>query len=343
MKALVLTEYNRLEYKDVPNPALGPNDVLIKVHACGICGSDVHGMDGSTGRRQPPIIMGHEAAGTIDKLGSNVSGWHLGDRVTFDSTVYCGDCAFCRHGQINLCDNRMVLGVSTGVYRLDGAFAECIKVPQNILYRLPAEIRFEQATLIETLAIALHAVNRTPITLGCTAVVTGAGMVGLMVIQALCLAGCSQVIAVDIAEDRLALARKLGATSAVNADSGNHLDAIMELTSGYGADVAIEAVGLAQSVRSGAASLRKGGHLTLVGNLITSVEFPLQDVVTREFVVSGSCASAGEYPMAIELISSGKVNVDALISATAPLSEGAEWFQRLYMKEPGLLKVMLEP
>jgi L-iditol 2-dehydrogenase len=112
MKALVLKAYKQFGYEDVPNPEPGPDEVLVAVKACGICGSDVHGMDGSTGRRRPPIIMGHEAAGVISRTGSRVTGWTLGDRVTFDSTIYCGQCAFCRRGLINLCDRRRVLGVS---------------------------------------------------------------------------------------------------------------------------------------------------------------------------------------------------------------------------------------
>ena len=144
MKALVLKQYGHLEYEDVPEPHVGPNDVLIEVRACGICGSDVHGLDGSTGRRIPPVIMGHEAAGVIAEVGSGVSGWRRGDRVTFDSTIYCGECHFCRRGMINLCDNRRVLGVSCDEYRQNGAFAEYVAVPQHILYRLPEGLTFER-------------------------------------------------------------------------------------------------------------------------------------------------------------------------------------------------------
>src|SRR5271157_2191638 len=114
MKALVLTAYNHLEIQDWPRPEFAADEVLLRVKACGICGSDVHGMDGSTGRRQPPIIMGHEASGVIAEAGNAANGWKRGDRVTFDSTIFCGECAFCRRGQINLCDNRRVLGVSCG-------------------------------------------------------------------------------------------------------------------------------------------------------------------------------------------------------------------------------------
>ncbi len=152
MKALILKEYNNFVYEDVPSPQISADEVLIEVKACGICGSDVHGMDGSTGRRQPPIVMGHEASGVIAETGENVTGWKKGDRVTFDSTVYCGKCYFCRKGQINLCDNRRVLGVACDDYRQHGAFAEYVAVPQHILYRLPDKITFARASMVEALS-----------------------------------------------------------------------------------------------------------------------------------------------------------------------------------------------
>src|ERR1039457_1283560 len=183
MKALVLKEYRKFSYEDVPLPVFGPNEVLVAVKACGICGSDVHGMDGSTGRRRPPVIMGHEAAGVIAEIGTETTNWKPGDRVTFDSTAYCGRCDFCRRGQINLCNQRRVLGVSCEDYRQDGAFAEYVAVPQHILYRLPEALTFEQAALVEPLSIAFHAARRTPLALNDTAVVGGAGEAGPPILQ----------------------------------------------------------------------------------------------------------------------------------------------------------------
>ena len=343
MKALVLKEYNNFVYEDMPQPEIGPDDVLIQVKACGICGSDVHGMDGSTGRRLPPIVMGHEAAGIIADLGKNVKGWKKGERVTFDSTVSCGNCLFCRRGQINLCDNRRVLGVSCEDYRCHGAFAEYIAVPQQILYRLPKGLSFEQATLVEPLSVAVHAVGRTPISLNDTAVVVGSGMVGLLVIQALRAAGCGRIIAVDIDQNRLDLACKLGADVGLKSDDCNVTEEVLKLTDNLGADIAFEVVGITPTIKMAVAVLRKGGSLTLVGNLSPTVDWPLQSIVTREISVYGSCISCGEYPACLEMMARGAINVDALISATAPLAEGPAWFKRLYDKEPGLLKVILVP
>jgi len=343
MKALLLKEYMKLELVEMPEPAIGPHDVLVRVKACGICGSDVHGLDGSTGRRLPPLVMGHEAAGLVAALGSEVKDLKEGERVTFDSTVWCGVCFYCRRGQVNLCDNRQVLGVSPGEYRRHGAFAEYVAVPRRIVYSLPEGLRFEHAAMTEALSVAVHAVGITPVKLGDTAVVVGSGMIGLLVIQALKGAGCGRLIAVDIDEAKLKLAAELGADDLLNPKTVAVPAFVREATGGRGADLAFEVVGATDSLVTAAKSLRKGGVLTLVGNLSPQVELPLQWVVTRELKMLGSCASAGEYPVCLELLAREVIRVDPLISAVAPLEEGAAWFDRLYGREPNLMKVVLQP
>lgn len=343
MKALVLEEYNKLVYKDMPEPEISDNEVLIEVKACGICGSDVHGMDGSSGRRHPPLIMGHEASGVIVRTGSGGTEFGHGDRVTFDSTIYCTTCFYCRQGLINLCDNRRVLGVSPPEYRQHGAFATYVAVPDHILYRLPDNLSFVQAAMVEPVSIAFHAVSLTPVTLNDCAVVIGSGMVGLFVIQALRTAGCGTIIAVDLEQGKLDLALELGADHALLAGEVDVAEEVRTLTGGRGASIAIEVVGNTAAVNSAVSSLRKGGVLTIVGNLAATVEFPLQEVVTRQIRVTGSCSSCGEYPACLDMIARGTVNVDALVSQVAPLAEGVHWFERLYNQEPGLMKVILTP
>ncbi|MDD4870132.1 MAG: galactitol-1-phosphate 5-dehydrogenase [Kiritimatiellae bacterium] len=342
MKALVLKEYNHFVIEDVPAPVPADDEVLVEVKACGICGSDVHGMDGSTGRRKPPIIMGHEAAGVIAETGHAVQGWKKGERITFDSTIYCGQCWHCKRGEINLCDNRRVLGVSCDEYRQHGAFARYVVVPQRILYRLPETLRFEQAAMVEALSIAVHAVNRTPRKDADSAVVVGVGMIGLLVVQVLRSVGCGIIVAVDIDQKKLDLACKHGADIGVKPDT-DFVQTIIRKTGGRGCDHAFEVVGMSQTILTAVQSLRKGGSLTLVGNLSPKVEMPLQTIVTREISIFGSCASCGEYPACLDLIASGRVDVDMMISKIAPLTEGAEWFARLYRKEAGLMKVILTP
>jgi L-iditol 2-dehydrogenase len=343
MKALLLRDYKDFVYQDLPEPKVSEDEVLIAVRACGICGSDVHGMDGSTGRRRPPIVMGHEASGVIAEVGEKATGWYKGDRVTFDSTIYCGSCWYCQHGAINLCDARRVLGVSCEDYRQDGAFAEYVAVPHRILYRLPDAVSFERAAMVEAVSVAVHAAGRTPISLGDTAVVVGAGMIGLLVVQALRLAGCGKIIAVDLDAERLKLAQKLGADLTLRADECDVPKEVTHCTRGRGADLAVEVVGTSPSLNSALACVRKGGAVTLVGNLKPMVELPLQTVVTRQLTLYGSCASSGEYPACLDLMARGAIDVEALISATPPLADGAMWFKRLYDREPGLMKVVLIP
>lgn len=343
MKALVLKEYHRFAIEDFAVPALQPDEVLVRVRACGICGSDVHGMDGSSGRRIPPIVMGHEAAGEIAETGRDVTQWKIGDRVTLDSTIYCGECWYCRRGTINLCENRRVLGVSCAEYRRHGAFAEFVAVPRRILYRLPDNLSFEQAAMVEAVSVASHAVKRTQLAADASAAVVGTGMIGLLVIQTLRVAGCKRIIAVDLDESRLALAAKFGAIQTFKAGGSDLPEKIRALTDGRGADAAFEVVGLPQTVRMAIECVRKGGSVTLIGNLKPQVDLPLQAVVTRELSLIGTCASAGEYPACLDLIASGKINVTEFISAVAPLEEGPQWFERLYAGENGLMKVLLKP
>ena len=345
MKALLLTDNKQLEVvEDFPQPDCSAEEVLVAVRACGICGSDIHGFDGSSGRRIPPLVMGHEASGEIVEVGANVSGWEVGTRVAFDSMVSCGRCHFCRRGETNLCDNRRVLGVSCGDYRKHGAFAELVAVPAACCYRLPDNLSFEHAALIEPVSIAVHATSRLPIALGDTAVVVGSGMIGLLVIQCLKLAGCPRVIAVDLDDHRLAVARKLGADEVINSGECDPVERIRELTHGRGADVTAEVVGIAATVAVAVESTRKGGAVALVGNLTAEIPLGLQSVVTREISLLGMCGSqSAEYPICIDLLSQRKIQVEPLITGRGTLEDGPSWFDRLYAAEAGAMKVILQP
>lgn len=378
MKALVLTGPSEFQFDTVfPDPEVGAGEVLVRVKACGICGSDIHGMDGRSGRRQMPIVMGHEAAGDIVAVGEGVVDWKVGQRVTFDSTEYCGECDECERGYVNLCSNRKVLGVSPGTYRRHGCFAELIALPTRILYAIPDELSYEKAAFAEPVSIALHAVNLADgidvgeaftqddeghehgcgdeSCEGCeshgegvedeggTAVVVGAGLIGLLVVQALKARGWERVIAVDLDEGRLELAKKLGASEAFNAKQEGLAEHLRELCGGDGADASFEVVGAAAPLDLAIRSVRKGGQVILVGNLQPNTPFPLQEVVTRQITLKGSCSCAGEYPEAIRRIQDGSIQVEPLLSAVAPLDEGAGWFQRLYDSKEGLMKVVLKP
>ena len=343
MRALLLSSYGNLELTDVDVPAFNDDELLVKVAACGICGSDVHGYDGSTGRRIPPLVMGHEAAGIVAAVGRGVEGFAVGDRVTFDSTVYCGACAFCLAGAVNLCDQRQVLGVSCGEYRRAGAFAEYLAVPARIAYHLPDALSFSEAAMLEAVAVALHGVAVSGLAEGDAVLVVGAGMIGLLLLQAARAAGAGRVFVADVDASRLVLAGELGADETFLATGDELSRLIAERTERKGVAVVLEAVGRDETIAASIECVRKGGTVTLVGNITPQVSLPLQKVVSRQIRLQGSCASAGEYPQAMALMASGKIKVAPLITAVAPLEEGPAWFARLHAREPNLMKVVLDP
>jgi L-iditol 2-dehydrogenase len=360
MKALLLTAPSRLEYTDVPEPEVAEDDVLVRVRACGICGSDLHGWDGSSGRRRPPLIMGHEASGEVVRSGPRAGAWRAGDRVTFDSTLWCGTCAYCAAGQVNLCENRRVVGVAPAEYRQHGAFAEYVALPGRVLYRLPDALTFERAAMVEPTSIAVHAVRRAMPDAGSTAgrervsllggpasaVVVGSGMIGLLVIQVLRWAGVARVLAVDREPARLELARRFGAAETLLAggDAESIAAEIQRRTAGRGVDFAFEVVGASATLGTAIGAVRRGGTVVLVGNVSPKTEFPMQVVVTRELTLLGTCGSSGEYELCLELLATGTIAVDPMISAVRPLAEGAEWFSRLSSRDgAAYFKVMLAP
>ena len=343
MKALLYTKPYCLEYSDFTHPVIGDDEVLISVKACGICGSDVHGFTGKTGRRIPPLIMGHEAAGTVEEAGDNVKRFEKGDRVCFDSTVYCNKCQPCRKGLYNRCDKRQVLGVSTPEFKRHGAFAEYVAVPWWIVSKIPDDMSFIQSALLEPASIGTHAANRAPISTDDTVVVIGAGTIGLFILQAARLRGAAKIIVADINEFRLEVAGKLGADMVINPLKSDLRETIFKETKNRGADVTFEAVGYAQTFRDGVSLTKTGGHLVAVGNLEKTAEFNLQELVARELTFTGSYASSGEFRDCIELVASGKINVEPLISDVLPLKDGQGAFERLLKAEENLLKIVLEP
>jgi L-iditol 2-dehydrogenase len=236
-----------------------------------------------------------------------------------------------------------VLGVSTKDFRRAGAFAEFVTVPERIVHPIPDALPFTHAAMIEPVAVAVHAVDLAQVPKNSTALVVGAGMIGLLTLQALRVAGCSAVYVVDIDESRLKLAEELGASAVINGKTADASAELSRLTSGKGVDIAMEAVGSTPTIKTAVESVRKGGTVVLIGNIAPTVEIPLQIVVSRQLRLQGSAASSGEYPRCIELLSRGEVNVKPLISVVAPLEEGPQWFERLHSRQPNLMKVILTP
>ena len=236
-----------------------------------------------------------------------------------------------------------MLGVSCGDYRRHGCFAEYVSLPSRIAYKLPDGLSFEHAATVEAVSIAAHAVNVAGRIMGKSCVVVGAGMIGQLTMQVLRASGCGTLIATDLDATRLERAKASGADHLIKAGAPDFVAQVQALTGGRGADLVFEAVGSNAPVQAAIACARKGGIIVLIGNTSPKVELPLQAVVTRELSLLGTCGSRGEYSACLDMMVRGKVNVQALISAAAPLAEGPSWFDRLYRQEAGLMKVILTP
>ncbi|WP_027483168.1 zinc-dependent alcohol dehydrogenase [Deinococcus pimensis] len=338
MQALVFEGPWQMPLRELPTPELGPGDVLVRVAAVGVCGSDVHGFTGSTGRRRPGVVMGHEFCGTVAALGADVTTLEVGARVVVNPIVSCGHCAPCRAGRRNLCLNRLGIGWS-----VDGAFAEFVRVPQENVVLLPGSVSWHQGAMVEPLAVALHAANLTPLDVGDTAVVVGAGPIGLLTLLALRSRGAGRVVVTDLSERRLALARDLGADATVNGREQDAASTVRELTGGLGADVVLEAVGVSATVGTAFACVRTGGQVTWIGNSAPEVQVPMQDVVTRELVVRGAYAFTSEFARAVDLLASGRIDVAPLVEEVAPLPEGPRLVTALADGSLDAVKVVLEP
>jgi L-iditol 2-dehydrogenase len=339
MKALVYEGAWQMTLRDMEPPQPGPEDVIVAVRAVGVCGSDVHGYMGVTGRRIPPVVMGHEFGGVVTAIGQAVTRAKVGDQVVVQPIITCGRCANCRAGLPNICLNRSGLGMMS----TDGAMAEQVRVPEQLLYPLPAGMRWEQAALVEPLAVALRAVNQTPLTLMGSLVVIGAGTIGLLTVLAARLRGAGQVIVTDLSPHRLELARRLGADHVVDVRHQDPFEVVRAQTGGQGAQAVIEAVGVGASVRQSLAVVRTGGHITWIGNSQPEVEINMQQVVTRELTIRGTYAFNEEFGRALEAISTGRVDVTPLIERTAPLAEGPQLIHDLAKGTLEAAKVVLLP
>jgi L-iditol 2-dehydrogenase len=339
MRALVYEGAWQMPMRQLEAPTPGPNDVVVEVQAVGVCGSDVHGFMGTTGRRKPPIVMGHEFSGTISALGEQVTGFQLGERVAVHPLQTCGVCPACRGGRPNICVNRKGLGIT-----MNGAFAEAVRVPQQMLYKIPDSMTWEQGALVEPLAVSMHAVNITPITLMDTLVIIGAGTIGLLALVCARKRGAGTIIVTDRSEHRLARARQLGADVTVNIAERDPVEAVMEVTGGLGADSVIEAVGSTPAVKQSLLVARNGGDVTWIGNSAPEVEVNMQQIVTRELTLRGAYCFDQEFGRAIQWISrSDGFDVSQLVELVAPLEDGPQLVHDLAKGTLEAIKVILKP
>lgn len=340
MKALVYHGPRELVWEETEDVHVGPKDVRIAVKAVGICGSDVHGYLGLTGRRTPPMIMGHEFSGVVDATGENVTRWNVGDRVTVQPAQFCGTCGFCREGLTNLCGNKRFYGAMD----CNGAMAEYIAVPEHLVYRLPDSVDFASGAMIEAAAVAYRGVKNAGDLTGKHVLVIGAGTIGQLVTAIVRLQGAKRIYVSDLSDARLNIAVKMGADVTLNPKSMNIRKVVMDETEGKGVDVSIEAVGVTPSAQQSIELLRTGGTAVWIGNSAKFVEVPMQEIVTRELHIRGTYIySHEEFGEVLELVGNGDISFDPIISLHAKMSEGAEWFARLADSPGDLIKVILIP
>ena len=314
-----------VEVREVDDPVAGLGEVMVRVRAASICGSDlgIYDFTPAYSGMVLPVVMGHEFSGVVEAVGAGVEGYAAGDRVLSRSVVSCGECRFCIAGMDNLCESSSLFGIHQ-----DGGFAEYISVPQGLLYPIPEGMSFEEAALVEPLSNAVHFVNDiTPVEPGDLAVVLGIGPIGLFSAQLLRLAGAEVLMTgISVDTERFEIAGRLG-LEAVNVDEVDPVELVMERTMGRGADIAFVAVGAPSAVHQAVRLVRKRGHVTVVGIFPGDAALPMTTVVRREITLAGAYdARAENFEESIELIESGRIKAAELATHRFPLEEAERAF-----------------
>lgn len=317
MKAAIFREPNKpLVVEEVPIPAIGPEEVLVRVIACGVCHTDLHYIDhGVATFKKPPIILGHECSGIVDKVGDSVSQWKRGDRVLLPAVVSCGSCRMCRLGRENICERMIMFG-----NHVDGAYAEFVAAPAKDLFRLPDEIPLAEGSIIaDALSTPFHAVkNRARVRPGDKVVVFGCGGVGINVVQVAVASGAS-VIAVDISDKKLATAKQLGASQTINAQSSDVRKGIKRFFDG-GADIALEAIGNPSTIEQAVDVVRPGGRVCIVGYSDHPASLNAARLMFRELDLVGSLGCRPvDYPAIIRMVAGGILKLDPVVTNRFPL------------------------
>lgn len=347
MRAAVTRDWNNICMEDVPVPELEPGEVLVRVGACGICGTDLKIVAGVYKGSWPPalpFIQGHEWAGTVAVIGEGVTGLQMGDRVAAENHKGCGACANCRRGQYNLCEVARSKGKAYKLYghSAQGAFADYAARPAGLLHKLPDAISFEEGTIVNQGALGLHAIRRCRIEPGDTVAVIGPGLVGLITVQLAKAVGATRVIVAGRGP-RLDLARELGADDVVDISTTDTVEGIRALTDGRGADCAFECAGAPEAVIASINCVKRGGRVALVGLTGNqNVAFNTDRIALDEVDVFGVRSSPNAYPELINLIAARKVNVKKLVSRVYPLEQINDAFDAFRKREGGAIRMVIK-
>ncbi|HHV12703.1 MAG TPA: alcohol dehydrogenase catalytic domain-containing protein [Clostridiales bacterium] len=340
MKALRYLDPNQLSLEDVKEPVVRNGEVLLKVRACGICGSDVHGALGLTGRRIPPMTMGHEFTAEVVELGMDAAKFKVGDGVIVQPINFCGECINCEQGLTNMCLNKKFFGVLT----VDGAMAEYVAVPEKLLYKLPEGTSYEVGALAEPYAVAYGAVKKLEDYEGKSVLIIGAGAIGLCVLQLVKLKNPKQIIVSDLSDARLKVAKEFGADHTINPKNEDYMEAIERYTDGVMIDISIEAVGVQPTANQSIKSLRVGGTSIWVGMSQKEMEINMQDIVCSAREVLGSFNyTHEEFGEVVDIIGNGKMEADKLISKVVSLKEAPQAFDDLHRRPDEFIKIIIDP
>jgi len=338
MQALVFNGPYNLNLVEHAVPSLKDDELLIKVGACGVCGTDFHIFKGEAPAKSP-VVIGHEYAGEIVDAGKNVKGFKPGDRVAINPNIHCGYCRFCRKGKINLCENLKALGVT-----IDGGIAQYSVVPVAQAYALPSNFSFETAAFAEPLSCCIHGIDQADIKLNDSVVIVGAGTIGLIMIQLAFLKGASKVIAVDISTEKLALARKLNTDYTFDIEEETSLNNILDLTSG-GGDIVIECVGNSSAVKTSFNLVKKGGTVVIFGLAEPKDFIPLylQSFFHKELNVKSSLLNPFTFQAAIDMLINNKIKVDLFNTSKIKLDN--DEIKNLFneRKDSSVIKHMIIP
>lgn len=338
MKTLLYPDYDRMEVAEVPDPQAGEGELLLRVSACGICGSELEAFRRRSPRRVPPLVLGHEFCGEVVDTGRGAANFKTGQRVVSHALVGCGECVRCRRGEINLCARRQIFGMQ----RL-GAFAELVAVPEKCAVPWPDHLPAEAASLTEVLSNGVHVAGLVKRLDPRKVVVIGAGPIGLMTQQALQVLLGAEVVASDLIPERLEAATKLGAKHVINSKQENFQQAVLDWTDGEGADVIVDAVGAPITKQQSLSATRPGGATVWIGSHENTVAIDTYDITLAERCVQGSyAATMAELQLSVDLLASGKIDGMSWIKAF-PLDEGVTAFNRMLAAEGDDIKGVLCP
>ena len=339
MKAAMYEGPNIMRIVDIPKPQPKAGEVLVKIKSCGICGSDVHGFLGLTGRRTPPMVMGHEFTAEIVELGANLTrGFKVGDRVAPQPVVFCGECVNCQQGFTHICLNKEFYGC----LEVNGTLMEYLSVPEKLLYTLPDHVSYTYGALIEPLAVAYCAVMKLPSVEGKNVVVVGAGTIGLLIVKVLSILKPKSIIVSDLSDKRLAVAKEMGATHTINPEGKDIATEVRKILGGELADFALEAVGATEPVRQAMSSLKSRGTCVWVGNSQRDITVNMQEAVTNELKVVGTYIYTHEdYGKTIDFLANNDLGLEAMTSKEITLDETPAMFEELAKNPDKYLKVVV--